>query len=302
MGLLPDGQYWSTKLVIFGLARSLGWRVQKSALSTNVLQGPGENVPLLKLENISKNYQRSGVKQMFCALDQVDFCLSGSEWVGIVGESGSGKSTLARIITGLEPPDSGNRYFQGNDTRGFGKSEWREFRQNIQMVFQSPFLSFSHRLKIGTQVMEPLLNYRKMKRGAAEEYTRNLLQQVGLDSGFFDRHVHQLSGGQLQRAAIARAMAANPKAIIFDEATSALDVTTQRKIIELLLEVKKIHDFAVVFISHDIALVKQMTETIYVMKDAKMVETFRSSELFETARDPYTKLLIKSLFSMKAAQ
>jgi peptide/nickel transport system ATP-binding protein len=257
---------------------------------------------LLKLTEISRIYQRSGTTQMFAALDAVDFSLASGAWVGVVGQSGSGKSTLARILVGLETPDSGSRYFQGNDTARFKAAEWRDFRQNVQMVFQSPFLSFSHRLKVGVQVMEPLLNYHKMTRNAAMEYTRDLLVQVGLEAGFFDRHAHQFSGGQLQRAAIARALAAKPSVIVFDEATSALDVTTQRRIINLLERLKHTHNFATVFISHDIALVQKITENIYVMKDAKLCEVFRSADLFDPGRDAYTKLLIKSVFDMKAAQ
>ncbi len=239
---------------------------------------------------------------MFHALDAVDFNLASGAWVGVVGQSGSGKSTLARILTGLETPDAGSRYFQGNDMAGFDATQWRDFRQNVQMVFQSPFLSFSHRLKVGVQVMEPLLNYRKMRHREAVEYTRDLLVQVGLEAGFFDRHAHQLSGGQLQRAAIARALAAKPSVIIFDEATSALDVTTQRRIIDLLAQLKQTHNFATVFISHDIALVQKITEQIYVMKDAKLCEVFRSADLFDPGRDAYTKLLVKSVFDMKAVQ
>jgi len=257
---------------------------------------------LLQLKGVDKAYQRAGTKQHFHALNTVDFDLSGSIWLGVVGESGSGKSTLARIITGLEAPDSGQRFFQNQDTADFTTTDWRRFHQDVQMVFQSPYLSFSQRLKIGTQVMEPLLNYHGMKPAKARQHTRDLFEQVGLPASFFDRYSHQFSGGQLQRAAIARAVAAKPKLIVFDEATSALDVTTQRKIIDLLLDMKKHSSFAVVFISHDIALVQKVSQSICVMKDAAIIETFSSDELFDQGRNEYTKLLINSLFGMKAAQ
>lgn len=255
---------------------------------------------LFELEGVSRIYQRAGTKKPFPALDDIGLCLSANQWVGIVGESGSGKSTLARIIAGMEAPDRGRRFFHGRDSASFTAAERRHYRRNVQMVFQSPLASFSPRLKVGVQVMEPLRNYRNMKRREAAHHAKELLQQVGLDAEFFDRRAHQFSGGQLQRAAIARAIAARPELIVFDEATSALDVTTQQKLIDLLLAMKRTHQFAVVFISHDIALVHRVTEIIHVMKDARVTERFRSADLFDAGRDAYTKLLIGAVFGMGA--
>ena len=194
---------------------------------------------LLEAEHLTKVFTQRG-KESFKAVDDVSFSLKAGETLGIVGESGSGKSTLAKMITRLTDITEGTLKFQGKDITKLKQSQLKEVYGNVQMVFQNPVGSFDPRRTLGDGIGESLRN-RGMKRAEVTKRVKELLEQCGLDGGFAGRYPHEVSGGQCQRAAIARALAVEPKVLICDEATSALDVTIQKQIMELLEELKDTH-------------------------------------------------------------
>lgn len=253
--------------------------------------------PVLELQRIRKVFKIQ--KDEFVALDNINFSLQEGEWIGLVGESGSGKSTLARVITQISAHSNGDIFYMGKNTTKMCKVEKRSFGKNIQIVFQNPLSTFSQRMKIGKYLIEALVNYKIQDKKAATERAKILLEKVGLSAAFMDRYPHQLSGGELQRIVITRAMTVEPSVIIFDEATSALDVTTQRQILELLIGLKKKTNFAAIFVSHDIALVQKLADRIYVMLDGKVVESFKKENLRSDNRKEYTKLLTNAGFSIE---
>ena len=253
--------------------------------------------PVLELQRIRKVFKIQ--KDEFVALDNINFSLQEGEWIGLVGESGSGKSTLARVITQISAHSNGDIFYMGKNTTKMCKVEKRNFGKNIQIVFQNPLSTFSQRMKIGKYLIEALVNYKIQDKKAATERAKILLEKVGLSAAFMDRYPHQLSGGELQRIVITRAMTVEPSVIIFDEATSALDVTTQRQILELLIGLKKKTNFAAIFVSHDIALVQKLADRIYVMLDGKVVESFKKENLRSDNRKEYTKLLTNAGFSIE---
>ena len=236
--------------------------------------------PVLELQRIRKVFKIQ--KDEFVALDNINFSLQEGEWIGLVGESGSGKSTLARVITQISAHSNGDIFYMGKNTTKMCKVEKRNFGKNIQIVFQNPLSTFSQRMKIGKYLIEALVNYKIQDKKAATERAKILLEKVGLSAAFMDRYPHQLSGGELQRIVITRAMTVEPSVIIFDEATSDLDVTTQRQILELLIGLKKKTNFAAIFVSHDIALVQKLADRIYLMLDGKVVESFKKRILGQT--------------------
>jgi len=254
---------------------------------------------ILSLKGIYKSFLVSKTKEAFKALENINIYVKAGEWVGIVGESGSGKSTIARIIMQIEAQDEGSILFLGEELSNLGTAKKRDFYRNIQMVFQSPSSTFSERMKIGIYLMEPFLNYKIKNRKAAELEAKQLLVKVNLPVSYFNRYPHELSGGELQRVVIARAIGLKPSLIIFDEATSALDVATQREIINLLSALKDEIQFSAIFISHNIALVKQITERTYVVYQGKIVDEFKSENLLKEERNSYTKLLVRSVFGME---
>jgi len=253
--------------------------------------------PVLELQRIRKVFKIQ--KDEFVALDNINFSLQEGEWIGLVGESGSGKSTLARVITQISAHSNGDIFYMGKNTTKMCKVEKRNFSKNIQIVFQNPLSTFSQRMKIGKYLIEALVNYKIQDKKAATERAKILLEKVGLSADFMDRYPHQLSGGELQRIVITRAMTVEPSVIIFDEATSDLDVTTQRQILELLIGLKKKTNFAAIFVSHDIALVQKLADRIYVMLDGKVVESFKKENLRSDNRKEYTKLLTNAGFSIE---
>ena len=216
------------------------------------------------------------------------------EILGIVGESGSGKSTLVKMITRLLDTTSGKVIFNGNDVTNIKGSKLREYYSHIQMVFQSPHDSFDPRRTLGTSVGEVLHN-RGMKREDEKERVIELFKMCEIAPEMVKRYPHQVSGGQCQRAAIARAIAINPEILICDEATSALDVTIQKDIVTLLKSLQKKLGMSVLFICHDIALVQEMCDRVIVMNSGKLVEEGIPDEVIKNPREEYTKNLIASV-------
>ena len=218
---------------------------------------------LLEAEHLTRVFTQRG-KESFKAVDDVSFTLKAGETLGIVGESGSGKSTLAKMITRLTEISEGTLKFQGKDITNLKQSQLKDIYGNIQMVFQNPVGSFDPRRTLGDGIGESLRN-RGMKKAAVTKRVKELLEQCGLDGEFAGRYPYEVSGGQCQRAAIARALAVEPKVLICDEATSALDVTIQKQIMELLEELKDTHGLSFIFICHNLALVQSFCDKVLVL-------------------------------------
>lgn len=250
-----------------------------------------ENV--LTIKNLSKNFSK--VK----ALDNVSFELKKGEILGIVGESGSGKSTLAKVITRIVKPDSGSILFKGEDFTKLNSAKLREYRKNVQMVFQNPNSTFSPRMNIGDFLCEGMLNFKLASKKEALKKAKEYLELVKLPTDIMERLPHQLSGGQLQRVVIARALTLSPEVLIYDEATAALDVSVQQDVLKLMYDLRKSCDNSVIFICHDLAAVRLVADRIIVMYNGKIVEIVESRNLVSESKEEYTKKLIGSVFEVK---
>ena len=248
---------------------------------------------LLEAEHLTKVFAQRG-KEPFKAVDDVSFSLQAGETLGIVGESGSGKSTLAKMITRLTDITDGTLKFQGKDITKLKQSQLRDVYGNIQMVFQMPMESFDPRRTLGDGIGESLRNM-GISRRETRERVENLLEKCGLEKEFADRYPHQVSGGQCQRAAIARALAVDPEILICDEATSALDVTVQKQILELLIELKEKENLSFLLICHDLALVQALCDKVLVLYHGKTVEYGSPDEIMDHPKMDYTKRLIESV-------
>ena len=250
-----------------------------------------ENV--LAIKNLSKNFNK--VK----ALDNVSFELKKGEILGIVGESGSGKSTLAKIITRIVKPDGGSILFKGEDFTKLNSAKLREYRKNVQMVFQNPNSTFSPRMNIGDFLCEGMLNFKLASKKEALKKAKEYLELVKLPTDIMERLPHQLSGGQLQRVVIARALTLSPEVLIYDESTAALDVSVQQDVLKLMYDLRKSCDNSVIFICHDLAAVRLVADRIIVMYNGKIVEIVDSRNLVSESKEEYTKKLIGSVFEVK---
>ena len=249
---------------------------------------------LLEAEHLTKVFAQRG-KEPFKAVDDVSFSLQAGETLGIVGESGSGKSTLAKMITRLTDITDGTLKFQGKDITKLKQSQLRDVYGNIQMVFQNPAGSFDPRRTLGDGIGESLRN-RGMKKADIAIRVKELLEQCGLEEELSKRYPHEVSGGQCQRAAIARALAVEPKVLICDEATSSLDVTIQKQIMELLEELKDTHGLSFIFICHNLALVQSFCDKVLVLYDGKVVESGKPDDIINEPKEAYTKKLVDAVF------
>ena len=248
--------------------------------------------PILEVRDLTKIF--SGQEHDFAALKGVSFCLYPGETLGIVGESGSGKSTLARVICRLTEASGGQILLEGKDLSKARGRELREAYRKLQMVFQSPSGSFDPRRTIGFSVGEGLLN-QGFSRSQARKRSAELLKKCGLPAETGRQYPHQLSGGQCQRAAIARALALSPRILICDEATSALDVTVQKQIMELLGHLKESRSLSYLFISHNLALVQSFCDRILVMHEGRIVEEGETDQVIRFPQSEYTRYLIESV-------
>ena len=251
--------------------------------------------PVLKVENLTKVFTRKGPPD-FTAVDHIGFELYPGECLGLIGESGSGKTTVVNMITRLLDSTEGRILLDGEDiTRLSGKGLRRAYSE-MQMVFQTPTDSFDPRCNLGDGIGESLRN-KGMSRAETRQEVARLLTECGLTPDFAKRYPHQVSGGQCQRAAIARALAVKPKLLICDEATSSLDVTIQKEIIALLNDLRQHHggELSILFICHDIALVQQFCNRVLVLYKGKIVEQGIPDEVIRHPQDPYTRRLIDSI-------
>ena len=246
---------------------------------------------ILEVQHLKKIFL-SG-KKSFTAVEDVSFSLKAGECLGIVGESGSGKSTVAKMITHLTEITDGRIFLQGKDITNVKGKALRETYREMQMVFQMPMESFDPRCTLEDGIGESLRNM-GISKAETEVRVEKLLVTCGLSPEYADRYPHQVSGGQCQRAAIARALAVDPRILICDEATSALDVTVQKQIMELLINLKKEKNLSFIFICHDLALVQLFCDRVIVMHDGHVEEEGTPEDIIERPRTGYTKMLIES--------
>jgi oligopeptide transport system ATP-binding protein len=229
------------------------------------------------------------------AVDGVTFEIRDGETLGLVGESGSGKSTTGYCILQLLRPTSGSIRFQGRELTELGREELRRMRREMQIVFQDPYASLDPRMTVGDIVAEPLVVHGIGDRKRRRDTVRNLLDVVGFNPSFTNRYPHEFSGGQRQRIGIARALALNPKLIVCDEPVSALDVSIQAQILNLLKDLQRDFGLTYLFIAHDLAVVRTMSDRIAVMNQGKLVELGPAEEVYTNPQDDYTKALLAAV-------
>ncbi|MFF8774009.1 ABC transporter ATP-binding protein [Kitasatospora sp. NPDC015120] len=250
---------------------------------------PGSE-PLLTVTGLRKTY--GSRRRAVTALDGVDLVLHPGETLGLVGESGSGKSTLARALVQVHAPSSGGIRFRG---REFGQGGERDARRELQLVFQDPYASLNPRMTVGQIIAEPLIAHGLGDRAARGRRVADLLEQVGLDPGSADRHPRAFSGGQRQRIGIARALAPEPSVLICDEPVSALDVSVQAQVLDLLARLQRELGLALLFIAHDLAVVRQVSHRIAVMHRGRIVETGPADRVVTAPEHPYTAELLAAV-------
>jgi peptide/nickel transport system ATP-binding protein len=278
-----------------GAAGAVAARARLATREPPAPAGTGD-APLLEVEGLTVDFRtRAGWfgigARNFRAVDGVGFALRAGEILGLVGESGSGKSTVANAIAGLVRPSAGSIRLRG---RALAARPGRAERQTVQMVFQDPYASLNPRLRVATTIAEPILFYALARsRAEAEADAALLLEAVGLAAGAGARFPHAFSGGQRQRVSIARALAARPALLICDEPTSSLDVSVQAQVLNLLKDLRDGAGLAILFISHDLAVVRQMCDRVVVMKDGRVCETAATETLFDAPSHPYTRELMR---------
>ena len=256
---------------------------------------------LLKVDRVTKTFKDQKGRSV-CAVNDLSLVIEEGESVSVVGESGCGKSTLARIITRIEKETSGQVFFEGVNLSALRGRELQKKRQHMQMVFQQPLSAISPRMHIGTFLSIPLRNYQIKSPGEIPAEVDRLLEMVRLPVEYKDKYPHEVSGGELQRVMIARAMAARPRLILCDEATSALDVSVQQDIIQLLKDLNETKGVSYLFITHNLSLVHEISNRVIVMYQGKIMESMGSESIQRNALHPYTKFLLSAIFTLKKDQ
>jgi oligopeptide transport system ATP-binding protein len=256
--------------------------------------------PLLRIENLTKTFIKRGFLigneiEHVQAVDDVSFSLSDGEILGIVGESGCGKSTLVRCILKLIDPTSGSIIFQGEDITRLSRADMHPFRRQMMMVFQDPYGSLNQRKRVGEIVGDPLAIYNWGSRSEIKERVQHLLELVGLNPEHYNRYPHEFSGGQRQRIGIARALALEPKLLVCDEPTSALDVSVQAQILNLLAELQQKMQLSILFITHNLEVIRHVADRVIVMYLGKVIESGSVDNIFNHPHHPYTASLLSAV-------
>jgi peptide/nickel transport system ATP-binding protein len=253
---------------------------------------------LVALEQVSRSFESGGLltrRRRVDAVCDVDLAAYRGETLGIVGESGSGKSTLLRIVLRLLRPTAGRVLFEGRDLGTLGSRELRSLRRRMQVVFQDPTSSFNPRQSIGGSLTAPLEVHDVGTRQSRRQRVGDTLELVGLNASFMTRYPHQLSGGQRQRAAIARAIVLRPDLVLADEPTSALDVSVQAQILNLFKQTRRELGLTYIFVSHNLGVIRYISDRVAVMYLGRIVETGASEEIFASPQDPYTRALLDAV-------
>jgi oligopeptide/dipeptide ABC transporter ATP-binding protein len=287
----PKADY--TRMLLQAVPRIDGARAQ-------TLSEPDSGAPLLEVDDVRVSFPVKirdgsifGKTKPLRAVDGVSFKLHGGETLGIVGESGCGKSTLARAVVQLLPRNAGRVTFLGRNLLPSEKEVIRKARSDLQIVFQDPLASLDPRMTLGASIAEPLLSFApELNRAGREERVKEIMAQVGLDPDLINRYPHELSGGQNQRVGVARAMILKPKLVVCDEAVSALDVSIQAQILKLLIDLQREFNTSMLFISHDLAVVREISHNVLVLYLGRAVEYGPSEVILTDPRHPYTKALL----------
>jgi len=257
--------------------------------------------PLIRVENLVKHFTLATAnpfvrhKPVVRAVDGVSFNVAEGETLGLVGESGCGKSTVGRLVLNLMPATSGQVSFDGRDILSMDAAEMRRVRKDLQIIFQDPHASLNPRMTVEDIILEPLYAQGARRSPELQAYASELLEMVGLPARFRTRHPHQFSGGQRQRIGIARAIAPKPRLVICDEAVSALDVSVQAQVINLMQDLKDKMGMSYLFIGHDLAVVRHISDRIAVMYLGRIVEIAPREELFDRPFHPYTQALMAAI-------
>ncbi|MFO1349537.1 MAG: ABC transporter ATP-binding protein [Gammaproteobacteria bacterium] len=305
-GQIPRPTYCPAVVASPTVARN-GWRaapktrrISRSRPSTAPAAGYWNALmaePLLSVRNVSKTFAGGGWfgSRPFTAVAGVDFTLNAGESFGIVGESGSGKSTLLRLILGLLAPTTGDIVFESRTLGALARAEWLAVRRRMQVVFQDPSSSFNPRQSVAQALLAPLEVHGIGDRRSRAEQVVEMLERVGLNAGFLRRLPHQLSGGQRQRVAIARAIILQPALLLLDEPTSALDVSVQAQVLNLLKKTQRDLGLASIFVSHNLGVIRYVSDRVAVMYQGRFVETGASHEVFTNPRHGYTQALLAAV-------
>ena len=260
---------------------------------------PGD-LPVLQVENLTRHFQAGrrglfGARQTVRAVDGISFEVKRGEVFGIVGESGCGKSTASKAILNIHPPQAGSVRLNGINLTTLSEPEWREMRRKIQYVFQDPLGALDPRIKVIEQVIEPLIIHRLGTRLERKEKAIRLLHSVGILDDQLAKYPHEVSGGQRQRVVLARALILEPELLICDEPISALDVSIQAQVVTLLQRLRAELGLTILFISHDLSIVRYLCDRVAVMYLGEIVEMASVTELFESPQHPYTRALISAI-------
>jgi ABC-type oligopeptide transport system ATPase subunit len=247
--------------------------------------------PYIQVTDLTKTYFVG--KKRFNAVDRISFSIARGETLGLVGESGCGKSTTGRCLLRLEEPTSGQIEWEGKGLLALDSRELFAFRRNAQIIFQDPYSSLNPRMNAGDIIAEPVRIHKILPENKIGDYLAKLLDMVGLSRSSLGRFPHEFSGGQRQRIGIARALALKPQFIVCDEPISALDVSVQAQIVNLLKSLQKELGLTYLFIAHDLAMVKYISDRIAVMYHGEIVETASAEELYSNPKHPYTQTLLK---------